>query len=120
MVRTVLASFVFVFSMVVAGYCADLGGSYQVSGTNPGNAGTYQGDVSIAKKGDVYAVNWKIGDTKYVGTGLLNNQSFAVVYKDKGTSGLALYAIQPDGSLSGFYAGHGDTQVGKETWTPKK
>ncbi|EHJ46015.1 hypothetical protein DFW101_3731 (plasmid) [Solidesulfovibrio carbinoliphilus subsp. oakridgensis] len=100
---------------------ADIVGQYTLDGANPGGQGRYAGTALVQKKGDTYVVGWKIGNQELAGTGILEGNSFAVVYipRDaKGAPGLVLYTLLPGGMLTGKFTNLGGTTLGTETWTP--
>jgi len=95
---------------------ADPVGRYDVSGTNPGNRGTYAGTATIEKTGETYRVVWQIGSDRYIGTGIGNNEFIAVSYRMGSGSGLAMYA--PDGAgWKGIWAYADGREVGTEIWS---
>jgi len=99
---------------------ADVSGTYVLEGANPGEAGHYRGEVSVERTDDTYQVRWKIGGQQYVGTGVLRDGGFAVVYLPAGQApGIAFYRIMPNGSLSGSWVGLGGTALGSEIWNPR-
>lgn len=105
----------------VAADAADIVGQYTLRGSNPGSKGQYTGTAMVERKGETYIVGWKIGEQQLVGTGILKDKSFAVVYtarNSKEAPGLVLYEILPDGSLVGKFTGLGGTELGGEIWTP--
>ncbi len=105
---------------VATALASDISGRYSLQGTDPGNGGTYHGEVLVVRKDDVYVVAWRIGDQRFVGTGLRVDDGFAVVYESRDTpAGLVLYKILPDGSMTGIYTNLGQTRVGTETWKPE-
>jgi hypothetical protein len=100
-------------------FAAEPVGVYQVQGTNPGNTDTrYSGVVSVEKTGDAYQVIWIVGNQKYEGTGLGNEQFLAVSYQSDDQSGLALYRAEGDGWV-GIWTSTGGTTVGTERWERK-
>lgn len=94
-----------------------LTGEYAVEGRAPG--GTYRGQAAIAPDGDVFLVVWQIGETRHQGTGLLRGDKFAVTFVSQGRPALALYDIQPDGTLSGVWTEFASKSAFTETLTPK-
>lgn len=106
-------------AVVAAAHAADISGTYRVHGVNPGNGNTYQGEAVLQKRGETYVVGWRFEQANYVGTGLRSGNTLAVVYQGQaGPPGLALYSIQPDGTLSGTYTSLGGARIGEETWKP--
>ncbi len=121
MIKRTLLTTLLLLAFVSTAWAVDLSGEYSIQGTSPGSSATYQGHSKVIKQGDVYAVAWRIGEERYIGTGLLVNDSFAVVYQGKGTpAGLVLYKIHPSGELTGVYTNLGQTAVGTEVWEPVK
>ena len=99
----------------------DIVGQYTFDGSNPGSQAKYTGRAMIEKKGDAYLVGWQIGNQELAGTGILQDNTFAVVYiarNNKTEPGLVLYTIQPNGMLVGKFTNLGGTSLGTETWTP--
>jgi len=91
-------------------------GRYEVSGTNPGNKGTYAGTAVIEKTGDTYRVVWQIGSERYVGTGIGNQEFIAVSYRLGNDSGLALYSASGAG-WKGIWTYAGGHEIGTEIWS---
>lgn len=117
MLRAVLAIILVVGAAPV--WAQDLADRYRIQGTNPGGAGSYMGQVAVARNGDVYQVAWAVGDTTYLGTGLLIDGVFSVVYApEQGAPGIAAYRVLPDGMLVGRWVGFGGQSAGTENWTP--
>ena len=116
--RTLLSTFL-LLAFASTTWAVDLTGDYTIHGTSPGRDASYQGQVKVIQQGDVYVVAWRIGEERYIGTGLLLDDSFAVVYEGQGApAGLVLYKILPSGELTGVYTNLGQTEVGTETWKP--
>lgn len=121
MIKRTLFTVFLLLTLASSAWGIDLTGEYTIEGTSPGRDATYQGQTKVIKQGDVYAVAWRIGEEHYIGTGLLVDDSFAVVYEGQGTpAGLVLYKILPNGELTGIYTNIGQTAVGTETWKPVK
>lgn len=109
------------FSYAPAAWAAErsIAGQYEVQGRGPQQA--YKGTATVERVGATYKVTWQIGRDRYVGTGLLDGDAFAVVYGTVGQSiapGIVLYRIQPDGSLLGSYTALGAATVAPEAWLP--
>uniref|UniRef100_I2Q7Q3 Uncharacterized protein n=1 Tax=Desulfovibrio sp. U5L TaxID=596152 RepID=I2Q7Q3_9BACT len=116
-----LALMVVFFVSAVEAWAADIVGQYTLRGSNPGSKGQYTGTAMVERKGETYSVGWKIGNQQLLGTGILKDTSFAVVYtarNSKKAPGLILYEILPDGSLVGKFTSLGGTALGGEIWTP--
>jgi hypothetical protein len=100
---------------------ADLAGQYRVEGKNPGGDGTYQGRVAVKPHQGVYHVVWQVGQDRWVGTGILRQDQFSVVYANpdrESRPGLVVYEVQGDGSLVGAFVTLGQNQMGTERWRP--
>jgi hypothetical protein len=111
----VLAVIAALFLSVTAAFAGDPVGSYTVEGTNPGGGSHYRGTVTVERTGKTYRVVWVVGNTRYIGTGIGNQDFLAVSYKSGNDTGLALYG--PDGdSWAGVWAYSGARDVGAEIW----
>jgi hypothetical protein len=78
-----------------------------------GTGGKYEGVVNIGREGERYRIDWKIGSQAYKGEGTLDGNLLTV---DWGSSTPVVYALSPDGSLKGLWAGG----AGEETLTPER
>lgn len=94
---------------------ADIVGNYQVQGLNP-DGSTYTGTASVSKNGDTYRVTWVVAGTRFVGTGIGNDEALAITYRAGNNTGVCLVAREGNGyALVWTYAG--GTQLGAEKWT---
>ncbi len=96
----------------------DIGGKYNVTGTNP-NGSEYRGTLEIIARGDVYQFRWNAG-TQYDGVAIQNGDVVAVSFangSDGKGCGVIDYDIQGDGTLNGKWGYWGVNQAGKETAT---
>jgi hypothetical protein len=91
-------------------------GDYTIEGTNPGGGGNYTGTVQVRKTGDTYSVIWVVGGTRYIGTGIGNEDLMAVSYRSGNNTGLALYGEDGE-NWKGIWTYAGGKQVGAELWT---
>jgi len=91
-------------------------GKYDVEGTNPGSGARYSVTVSVQRTGDTYRVTWDIAGTRYVGTGIGDQDFMAVSYRTGDATGLALYASGKDG-WKGIWTYANGTKLGSEHWT---
>jgi hypothetical protein len=99
---------------------AELAGQYVIRGKNPSGQ-AYKGQAVVKPARGVYHVVWKIGNSRHVGTGILKDDLFSVVYKaagNKARPGLVVYEVRDDGSLIGVWVGLGQREMGNERWTP--
>ena len=100
---------------------AELEGKYVVEGRDPNGGSRYQGQVVVVKEDATYAVVWKIQNQVLYGTGILQNNVFAVTYLNYGprtSPGLAIYDMSPEGTLTGRFTQLGAKDVGVEAWIP--
>ena len=100
---------------------AELEGKYLVEGRDPKGSSRYQGQVVVVKETDTYTVIWKIQNQVLYGTGVLQNNVFAVTYLNygpRGAPGLAVYETSPEGTLTGRFTMLGAKEVGIEAWIP--
>lgn len=87
-----------------------LGGRYKVNGANP-DGSRYSGSVTIGQTAEGYRVDWAVGQSAYQGVGVLEGNVFTV---DWGSDTPVVYALAPDGTLSGLWAAGN----GEETLAP--
>jgi hypothetical protein len=85
-------------------------GRYRVNGRTP-TGDPYYGTVSIVNRSGLYVLDWKVGSSNYRGSGTLASNVLTV---DWGDETPVIYALNPDGTLSGLWKG-GD---GEETLIP--
>lgn len=100
----------------------DIAGNYEASGTNVNGEGAYKGNLTVTKRGEVYQFSWDVGGSKYDGVGVQTDNSIGVSYTsgtDGKGCGVALYKINPDGSLDGKagYWGNDNSENEKATRT---
>jgi hypothetical protein len=87
-------------------------GRYSVIGYNS-DGSKYQGVVQIARTGDRYRLDWNVGASAYTGEGTFAGNLLTV---DWGSSTPVVYALTPDGRLSGLW----NAGTGEETLTPEQ
>lgn len=86
-------------------------GRYRVAGRNA-DGSRYAGTLAMRRDGDVYRLSWRVGSSSYQGTGALDGNLLTV---DWGSATPVVYALGPDGALSGLW----DAGRGEETLTPE-
>ncbi len=97
----------------------EIAGNYQVSGANPDGIGTYEGDLTITKRDEVYQFSWKAGQD-YDGVGVQIENTVAVAYttgKDGKGCRVISYQTSSDGILNGIWGEWGLNQKGTEKAT---
>jgi hypothetical protein len=104
---------------VVGAQGSDIAGRYRIEGSNPTGSGVYRGEVAIARQGDSYQVRWLLEQGGQAGVGVVLDRVFAVTFQaGAGPAGIAAFRLNPDGSLTGIWAGPGMQAVGTERWIP--
>jgi hypothetical protein len=111
-----LAAGLFIAGLGIAS-AADIDGEYEVYGHEMAD-GRYNGKAAVAKSGDTYSVVWVFGQDIHRGTGILNGDTFSVIFfvRQSPVPGLAVYKIEPDGTLTGQFTVLGGKKVGAEMW----
>jgi hypothetical protein len=105
--------------LAVPAGAAELDGEYVIEGRDPGGGQRYKGQVLVVKEDATYSVIWKIQNQVLYGTGILQNNSFAVTYLNYGPAsapGLAIYDVADDGTLTGKFTMLGAKSTGVEAW----
>ena len=98
-------------------------GKYSVEGRDPGGEQPYKGDVEVKQNGQTYAVVWQIGGLRQVGTGVVIDNVFSVVFQSLvpgrgvGRPGVAVYQIDRNRITEGVWTGMGHSRMGQEIWT---
>lgn len=116
--RLLIAATFASLTLIGQAVAADFASKYSVVGDNPGG-GQYTGVVTVKRTGQAtYQVVWKVGDERYVGTGIGGVDGLAVSYKAGANTGIAILAAGSDGEINGVWTYAGGTEIGKETWTP--
>ena len=117
-IGTVLILLVVLIPVAVS--AADITGTYDCQGTNPGGKGNYKGTVVIEKPGDAYKVTWSIAGQTFNGVGILEGDQFSVGYTDAAKSwfGVIVYKVKGN-TLTGPWAVYGSGNMGSETLTKK-
>jgi hypothetical protein len=114
----------FTLALAVAALCSgpvlaqSVGGKYTVQGTNPDKS-PYSGTAEITPSGDSCRIAWQTGSSSS-GICMLANKAFAAAYKLGDGYGLAVYELQPDGTLKGVWTMADQAGVGTEILTPVK
>ncbi|WP_127089296.1 hypothetical protein [Aquabacter cavernae] len=116
----VLGAAIVVAALAVTPAMAKGPGKYGVKGTNGGDKSEYSGNATLTKTGEnTWRLVSVIGSDKFEGYGIGDDDIIAVTYAGGGSTAVALYVAQADGSYSGVWAFKGDTKVSIETLTPK-
>ncbi|HMS45349.1 MAG TPA: hypothetical protein PKC68_06195 [Alphaproteobacteria bacterium] len=97
-------------------------GDYLATGSNL-DGSPYEGVVAVTRSGKTYKVAWIIDNSQYIGTGILHGDSFAIVTIGSGSDippMVAVYKVNQDRTFDGTYTVLGSSNVGFETWRPRK
>lgn len=98
-------------------------GMYRIEGSNPARGGAYSGEVQVKQTGRTFAVIWKIGQLRQIGTGIVIDNVFSVVFQSilpgrvAGRPGIAVFQIDNDRITNGIWSTLGDEATGQEIWT---
>ena len=98
-------------------------GSYRIDGRNPTEGGIYSGAAQVKQTGRTFAVIWKIGELRQIGTGIVVDNVFSVVFQSilpgrlAGRPGVAVFQIDNDRITNGIWSTLGDELTGQEIWT---
>jgi hypothetical protein len=95
-------------------------GVYEVTGTNLDGT-PYTGLAQIRTVGLAsFNIIWRIGNQLVEGTGMASGRTVAVAYGLAQRPGMAIYTLNPDGSLDGEWTIIGATQVATERLVPRE
>ncbi len=98
----------------------DLAGTYTVNGAGA-DGKTYQGDLMVTKRDDVYQMSWKLGAESYDGVAVQSGDTLAAAYTtgtDGKGCGAVVYKINADNSLDGKWGEWGINSSGTEKAVP--
>lgn len=90
-------------------------GTYVVVGSNP-NGSVYDGVLQISQSGEIYEFYWDTG-TIFLGEGIQRGDKVAVAYPSDDCQ-VALYDVNPDGTLEGDWVDREGTGMGIESALP--
>lgn len=99
---------------------AQRAGTYTVEGQGA-DGSRYEGTVTFAPSGpNTWRVTWRIGGDTTQGVAILapEGRMLAVGYIMAGDTGVAIYALQPDGRLQGTWTQGRGGGTGTEVLTP--
>ena len=100
---------------------AQRAGTYAVEGQGP-DGSRYEGTAALAPTGqNTWRVTWRVGDDTAEGVAILIPQGplLVVGYTMAGETGVATYAVQPDGRLLGTWSQGTGGGIGTEVMTPR-
>jgi hypothetical protein len=105
--------------LAAAASAQTVGGTYSVAGTNA-DGSSYTGTAEIMVNGPACSISWQTGGSSSAGTCLLTGNAFGASYQLGDAPGLAVYELQPDGTLKGQWTTIGAAGIGSETLSPSK
>ena len=100
-------------------------GTYALEGYNSLSAAvSYTGTIDVVKDGDVYKLEWNIGEQKQTGVAILDGDILSVGYMDTTAGeirdmGVVSYRIIDEGKLEGTWCSISGNRTGKEILTLK-
>lgn len=98
---------------------AQRAGVYDVTGTNLDGT-SYTGIAQIVPAGlSSFVIRWRIGNAVLEGVGFASGRTVAVAYGQAQQPGLAIYTINPDGSMDGEWTIIGASANGRERLVPR-
>ena len=102
----------------IAAAAQDIGGRYQVNGTNF-DGSPYRGTAQIVVTSkNTCRIAWDTGSTA-TGICMRNGSSFSAAYTMGDVIGLVIYRLNSDGSLEGLWTIADQDGVGTEVLTPQ-
>jgi hypothetical protein len=117
--RILMLGLLLATGLAAAASAQTVGGTYSVSGTDA-DGSSYTGSAEITLNGPACAISWQTGGSSSAGTCLLTGNAFGAAYQLGDSPGLAVYRLQPDGTLKGQWTTIGSSGVGSETLSPSK
>lgn len=98
---------------------AQRSGTYAVEGAGA-DGSRYQGTAQLQATGPkTWSMTWRVAGDTSTGTGLLESGLLVIGYLSNRETGVAIYAVQPDGSLLGMFTQGKDGEVGSERLLPR-
>jgi hypothetical protein len=95
-------------------------GRYSINGTNAKDHSNYQGTATLTKTGNM---TWQmievIGSDTIEGFGVGDGKVIAMSFDNSGSTTVALYTANSDGSYTGIWAGEDDKDISTETLKPQ-
>ena len=120
MIRNIVRGGALAAALLIAGIASAQVEVFNVAGSNPGSTNVdYRGEVGVAKSGGTWQIEWRVGGTPVRGTGIIMDGNYLAA------AGLLegrpfVFIMRKDGTrYVGEWTVQGQTQVGREVWTPK-
>ena len=114
-----LAAALIALSLLAAPAAAQRAGTYEVAGTTldgqPYSGAAVMRQVGLAS----WQIIWEVGGSEIRGVGMTVGTVFTVAFDAGESTGLGVYTIEPDGTLTGQWTIVGAPAIGTETLTPR-
>jgi hypothetical protein len=118
MMRTAIAATFLAATFATGALAADVGGKYEVRGTNP-NGSKYKGTAEIEITSNTTCrITWNVG-TDSSGICMRNGIALAAGYVLGDKVGLVIYEIRDDGTLDGIWTVADEDGSGTEILIPE-
>ena len=92
-------------------------GNYAVAGQNP-DGSAYEGTFELMEgPSAAWVARWNVGNAQIIGLGLIQGGMLALSFNVEGRPGIAVYGVEPDGTLRGTWTSGGG--LGTETLTAR-
>lgn len=92
-------------------------GRYAVEGQNPDGT-PYDGEFELREgPNGAWLARWLVGNAQIIGLGLIQSGMLAISFVVDNRPGVAIYGVEPDGSLRGTWTTGGG--LGTETFKPQ-
>ena len=99
---------------------AQRSGTYAVVGTGAGGGQQYEGSAQLQATGpQTWTLTWRISGETTRGVGMSDGDRLVVGYVSRGATGVAIYVVQPDGSLVGTWTQGTEGGVRQERLLPR-
>ncbi len=118
MLKKLMLALLLAGGLTNAAAAVDLGGAYEVRGTNP-NGSKYSGTAEIVVTSEnTCRITWNVG-AESAGICMRNGVAFAAGYALNEKVGLIIYEIRDDGTLDGLWTIADQPGVGTELLIPQ-
>jgi hypothetical protein len=106
-------------SLLALPAAAQRAGTYDVSGTTL-DGQPYAGVALLRQVGLVsWQIVWRVGGVELHGVGMTAGNVFSVAFDAGESTGLGIYTVEPDGTMTGQWTVVGAPAFGTETLTPR-
>jgi hypothetical protein len=114
-----LAAALIALTLAVAPAAAQRAGTYEVAGTTL-DGQPYSGVALLRQVGLVsWQVLWSVGGAEIRGVGMTAGNVFTVAFDAGESTGLGIYTVEADGTMTGQWTVVGAPALGTETLTPR-